>query len=60
MRDIEAVDQYVLHLETILQKAFGSEMNGAWTAWATKTLTPVEIAVLKAAGVNLKPGTVGL
>jgi hypothetical protein len=49
-------DSYVMHLETVLQKAFGREMNGPWTDWAQKTLTGIEIRCLEQAGVKLKPG----
>lgn len=47
---------YLKALEVILQKAFGTEMNGPWSAWARKSLTRYEIIVLEQAGIRLQPG----
>jgi hypothetical protein len=44
-------------LQSILHKAFGAEMNGPWSAWATRMLTPEELDALNSVGIFLKPGT---
>lgn len=49
-------DEYVELLESILQKAFGKEMNSVWSAWANYQLTEDEKIALSEAGVEIKAG----